>query len=833
MSNYYTNVQSWGKFLYIRESNGNKFKIDSFHPRIWVTSQNPESPFKTIEGLPVEEFDAGDIKECNDFVRNHQDIENFSVYGTIQPHYQYISQNYTKIEPKIEDIIIAYIDIETTCENGFPDIATANEQIVAISILLTNLKKNIVFGYGEYNKELENAVFVKCVDEEDLLHKFLELWITNMPDIVSGWNTTFFDIPYLVNRITRLFGENTAKKLSPWKILKAKETNIMGSIKNSYEIFGIASLDYLDLYKKFTYKVQESYKLDHIAFVELGQKKLDYKEYGSLHLLYKLDYEKFIEYNVKDVDLIVALEDKMKLIELAVEMAYDAKINFEDVFMALRVWDVIIYNYLLERNIVIPSKENRHKEDIAGGFVKEPLPGMYKWVGSIDLQSLYPHLMMQYSISPDTIVDKVVDVTVDKLVYKKVDTGFLKENNWTMTANGQLFRREKGFLPELMENMFAQRKAFKKKMIDYEKEYESKKNTATKEELKALTNNISKYNNLQMAKKICLNSAYGAMANNFFRHFDKRIAEGITLSGQLSIRWIERKINEYLNRFLETKEVNYVIAVDTDSCYLNFDPIIEKCFKNKTTVEKVDIIDKFCEKKLLPFITKSYEELASYMNAYEQKMIMKRESIADRGIFVAKKRYILNVYDSEGVRYSEPKLKMMGIEAVRSSTPGVCRGKIKEALKLMMTSDNSSLIEFISIFKKEYLTLPVEDIAFPRGVNDLAKYSNNRTIYAKGTPIHVRGSLLFNDNLNKLKLAQDYTKIHSGDKIKFVYLKNQNPLRENIISFPSMLPKEFGLHEYVDYELQFEKTFLDPVTKILDIIGWTSEKKSTLDFFFQ
>ena len=837
MSNCYTNVQSWGKFLYIRESNGEKFKTDNFHPRIWVTSQNPDSTFKTIEGLPVEEFDAGDIKECNEFVRNHQDIENFSVYGTIQPHYQYISQNYTKIEPKIEDIIIAYIDIETTCENGFPDLKTANEAVVSIAIRFSNQEKMLVFGYGTFTKEMDSAIFVQCIDEKDLLLKFLTAWTENYPDIITGWYVKLFDIPYLVTRMTNIIGETKMKKLSPWNIIKSEITTINGQEKVSYNIFGIATLDYIDLYKKFTYTTQESYKLDHIAFVELGQKKLDYKEYGSLHLLYKLDYEKFIIYNVQDVDLIIALEDKMKLLELAIMMAYDAKINFEDVFMALRVWDVIIYNYLLERNIVIPSKELNDKEDIVGGYVKEPIPGMYDWVMTFDLQSLYPHLIMQFSISPDNVVEEErIGVSIDDLVNKKFDTSYIHEKGYAMAANGVLFRRDKkGFLASLMDHMFAQRKEFKKKMIEAEKEFESKKNSASKEELKILINNISKYNNLQMAKKICLNSAYGAFANNFFRHYRKDLAEAITTSGQMTIRWIERKLNEYMNKTLETSGIDYIIAIDTDSVFLNLGPLHTKMMSNKnlTIEKKVDIFNKFSETKLLPFIEKSYEELARYLNAYEQRMVMKRECIADRGIWTGKKRYILNVHDSEGIRYSEPKIKIKGIEAVRSSTPLICRTKIKEALKIIMKSDEATMIEFISSFKKEFFTFKPEDIASPSSANNLQNYSSPSTIYKKATPIHIRGSLLFNNILFKNKLTGKYNKINEGEKVKSVYLKTPNPIRENIITFTNILPEEFGLHLFIDYETQFEKTFLNPLTKILDVINWQQETKSTLDFFFQ
>jgi DNA polymerase elongation subunit (family B) len=837
MNKIYTNIQSWGNTLfvrYIQDSKRDLEKIQDFHPRVWIpaSSSKESTGFQTLSGYPVLEFDAGDIRSTRDFITQNRDIDNFAVYGNIQPEYQWISVACPGAIPwKISDIVIAYVDIETTCENGFPDIGTANEEVIAITLSFSNLKKKIVFGCKEYTKEIQNGIYVKCDSEEKLIEEFLKVWKNNYPDIVSGWNVKFFDIPYLVNRTAKLFGENKIKNYSPWKIMRPETIEIMGKKQQTYDMFGIAILDYLDLYKKFTYTNQESYKLDHIASVELNQKKLDYSEYGSLHLLYKNNWELFIDYNVHDVDLVVALENKMKLIELAITMAYDAKVNFDDVFSQVRMWDVIIYNHLLTKGIVIPDRQESRKESIEGAYVKEPIPGFYNWVVSFDLQSLYPHLIMGGNFSPETIVDKIVSVNIDNLVNKNTDLSILKENNWSMSATGQLYSRDKyGFLPELMDWMFEQRKIYKSKMIQAEKDLEKAK--ASGEPIQDLINDISKYKNLQMAKKIALNSAYGALANKYFRFYNKQIAESITVSGQLAIRWIARKLNEYLNKILKTNNKDYVIAIDTDSCYLNLDPLVGAFFKNKSKEEIIILLDKICSEEINKYIDKSYEELADYVNSYSQKMIMKREAIADRGIWTAKKRYILNVWDSEGVRYAEPKLKIMGIEAVKSSTPSFCRSKIKEGLKIIMSKGQDDLIAFISEVKKEFMKLPPEDIAFPRGVNNLAEYRSREIIYKKGTPIHVRGSLLYNHYIEKMNLSKEYRNINEGDKIKFLYLKEPNNIKENIISFPSILPKELNLHSFIDYDMQFKKTFIEPLSIILDAIKWNFEKKSTLDSFF-
>ena len=337
-----------------------------------------------------------------------------------------------------------------------------------------------------------------------------------------------------------------------------------------------------------------------------------------------------------------------------------------------------------------------------------------------------------------------------------------------------------------------------------------------------------------MAKKIALNSAYGAVGNQYFRYYKVENAEAITLSGQVSIRWIENKVNGYLNKLLSTEEIDYVVASDTDSIYINFGPLVDKFFSHKTDdkAKVVTILDQICQDKLEPFIEQSYEELASYVNAYDQKMQMKRENIADRGIWTAKKRYILNVWDSEGVRYEDPKLKIMGIEAVKSSTPAPCRTMIKDALKLMMSGTEEDVIDFIDKSRDKFKKLPPEEIAFPRTVNNVDKYRAHSTIYDKGTPIHARGALLFNHYIKEKKLDNKYSLINNGEKIKFCYLKKANPIRENVISFISDFPRELGLDKYIDYELQFQKAFLEPVKVILDAIGWNVEKTVNLELFF-
>ncbi len=431
---------------------------------------------------------------------------------------------------------------------------------------------------------------------------------------------------------------------------------------------------------------------------------------------------------------------------------------------------------------------------------------------------------MQYNISPETLWEtRHPSASVEGILSKKT----VIDGEFAVCPNGAQFRKDvRGFLPELMEKIYTERTVYKKKMLAAKQKYEDTKNPK-------LLKDIATFNNIQMARKIQLNSAYGAIGNEYFRYYKLENAEAITLSGQVSIRWIQDGLNEYLNKILKTDD-DYVIAVDTDSVYLNLGPLVEKVFegREKTTESIVSFLDKICQMEFQKYIENSYEALAKYVNAYEQKMFMARENIADRGIWTAKKRYILNVWDSEGVRYQEPKLKMMGIEAVKSSTPAPCRQMIKDVLKLIMTQTEDEVIDFIEDCRKTFKSLPPEEIAFPRTCTNVDKYKATSTIYCKGTPIHARGALLFNHYIKKNNLSQKYSYINNGEKIEFCYLKKPNTLQENVISFIQEFPKELGLDKYVDYDLQFEKSFLEPLKIILQSVGWSAERTTNLESFF-
>lgn len=844
MTKFYTNVLCVGNnILYRGVKDGRRIKLKiAYEPTLYLPSKKP-TQFKSLLGEYLEPMKFENIRECRDFNKRYEEVGNFKIYGNSNFPYAFIADEHKgMVEWDQDSISTAVIDIEVGSENGFPDPYIAQEPITAICIKYVG-GQTIVFGCGDYEKQ-GDEIYIKCSDETTLIKKFFQLWQDKCPDIISGWNIKFFDIPYIYNRTTRLLGEDEAKKLSPWNIVNQRKVMAMGRENIAYEMLGVATWDYIELYRWYAPggKSQESYKLDNIANVEIGENKLSYDEYDNLHQLYRLNYQKFIEYNIKDVELILRLDEKLKLFELGLTLAYDTKTNYEDIFAQTRMWDSLIYSYLIEKNIVVPPKIISQKDDrFEGAYVKDPQVGRHDWVASFDLNSLYPHLMMQYNISPEMIVEpadytdemrRIIQrgVSVDKLLNKEVDLSEL--NGVTITPNGQFFRTEQqGFLPKMLQEMYEDRKVYKKKMLGAKAEYEKETDPTKKYEIKK---RIARYDNLQLAKKVSLNSAYGAMGSQYFRFYDLRQALGVTTAGQLSIRWIENKLNQFMNKLIETKDVDYVIASDTDSIYLRLGELVSKFGYDKldSPTKTIGIMDKICEQKIQPFIDKSYQELAQYVKAFEQKMQMKREGLSDKGIWTAKKRYILNVYNNEGVQYAEPQMKVMGLEMVKSSTPSAIREKMKETISLMLRGTEEDVQNFIENFRKDFKKLPPEEISFPRGLNGLKEYSDSVMLYKKGTPIHVKGAILYNYYLKQKGLTKQYPLIQEGEKLKFTYLKQPNPFKDTVISYPVRLPKEFGIHDFIDYDMQFDKAYLEPVKIILDCIGWNHEKVNTLDGFF-
>jgi len=826
---FYTCVNRYGKNILYRGYDLNTGKRVTgkvpYSPTLYLPSQK-ESKYKSLDGVNVVPRRFDHIRDAMKFIDQHSEIENFKIYGNQNFVAQFI---YDKFPQKIEFdqrlVNITSIDIEVaTNDDGFPRPEEAKQPVTAITVKNANDSVYYVWGLKDYDptKNTDHTIeYTKCDSEADLLIKFLDHWDSDAhsPDIITGWNTQLFDIPYMVNRIGRVLGTEMVNKLSPWRVVNQRTVMLMRKPREAYILTGIQQMDYLDLFKKFayTYGEQENYRLDTVANSVLGERKLSYEEFSDLDDLYERDYQLFIDYNIRDVELVDRMEEKLGLITLAMTMAYRGGVNYGDTFGTTAIWDTIIYRYLMNRNIVVPPNEDTHKSNYEGAYVKDPQVGLHNWVTSFDLNSLYPSIIVQYNMSPETMIgDSNVDgVTVDRCLQSEVSNS----PGEALAANGARFRTDvRGVIPEIISSYYDERKVVKKAMLD-----KQKNNVGSTDPDAA--RDIGQLENEQMSIKILLNSLYGAMANKYFRYFSMRMADGITASGRMAIQWAERAVNQYMNKINETSDVDYIIAIDTDSLYVNMGSLVDKFNPSNP----VDFIDSVCRDKIEGVISESYDQMYRQFGGYENRMEMSREVIADRGIWTAKKRYILNVHDNEGVRYADPKLKIMGIEAIKSSTPSVCRTGLKELFKVIISGSEEKSQEAVQTFKSHFKTLPPEDVSFPRSISDIDKWADPVTVHQLGTPIHVRGALVYNKWVDGYGNGHKYQKITGGDKVKFTYLKMPNPVRSNVISYPAYLPPEMGVHKYIDYDKQFEKSFVGPIRPIFDAIGWQVEKQNTLE----
>ena len=839
--NFYTSVNRYGNSILYRgiEDGERVAKKVKYMPTLFVNATH-ETGWYNLQNQPVLPKTFDTMRDAKDFMKQYEGVDNYTVYGTTNYVTQYINDRFPDA-PKFDrdKVNVTSIDIEVASDEGFPFVEQAAHPV--ISITMKNNIDNIyrVWGLYDYNEDdctvegVDAIQYIKCKDEIDLLLSWLAYWHDPKycPDIVTGWNTRLFDFPYLINRVKNIIGGDVYKKFSPWGIVDQRNIMMARGEVIAYEMAGIQQLDYYDLFTKFgyTYGMQESYKLDHIAHVVLGERKLSYDEHGSLHGLYKHDFQKFIDYNIKDVQIVDRLEEKMGLITLAMTMAYRGGVNYSETFGTVQIWDSILYRLLFKQQIACPPKFSKEKVPYPGAYVKDPQTGMHDWVVSFDLNSLYPMIIVQYNMSPETVLPGKEHLGLDPVEKLLSDAEVNIPEGTTMAASGVKFSKDQvGIIPAIIKQYYNERRLIKKAMLDTKQEYE---NTPTKR----LENKMTILENQQMSIKILMNSLYGALGNKHFRYFNNHVAEAITTSGQLSIRWAENAINKEMNAALETDDKDYVIAIDTDSLYVNMNELVKK-FNPK---DPVKFLDKICREHFEGVLEKSYAVLAKKLDVMENRMEMSREVIANRGVWIAKKRYILNVHNNEGVQYAEPKMKMMGVDAVRSSTPQVCRDKFKKIFKVIIDEGETATQRFIADFKKEWKQLPPESVSFPRGCNISKKkdgvpftWADKKTIYKKACPIHVRGALLYNHYIKQAGLEQKYEIIQNGEKIKFVYLKTPNSIKENVIAYANDLPKELDLHRFVDYNKQYEKAFVDPIKHLLDALNWDVEPVATLEDFF-
>lgn len=829
---YYSNVARWGDTLLVRGiRDGQEFRTKvAYEPTIYIESHdNKDYGYKNIEGRNLKPLDPMKMKEATAFAKDHED-SNLKVYGFPHYHSQYCLENYPQAEDDWDrgDIRVFNIDIEVYSDEGFPNARDANYPVTAICVHDSATDKFVTFGLGNWfateselpDEIIDRVVYIPCETELQLFDRFMKFYRDCCPQVITGWNTNTFDIPYLYNRMANL-GLNP-KHLSPWDVTTIREVPTNHGSVQVVNILGIDNLDYLAMYRKN--KVQESYRLDHIASIELKEKKLDYSEVSGLHQLYKTNFQKFIDYNIQDVNLVNRLDEKLGLINVQISIAYKAGVNFEEVNGTVRTWDSLINKELwAEKKIPhfnIESIDTR--ASLPGGHVKDPQVGKHGWCLSFDLNSLYPHLIMQYNISPETLHKTYKAFPMEDQhgrVRKMLNRDPITDAplNHAIAASGYAFdKSQEGIVPRVMRQLYDTRKRVKKEMLRKQ----------------AAGEDYAKEHLTQYTIKILLNSGYGALTNKFYRWFDIRLGESITLSGQFVIQTAEQALNKWMNKVMQTEGEDYIIAIDTDSNYINVQPLVDKFFPDKSKEELIDILDKIANEQIQKALDKGWDDVADYQNVYAQKMVMEREAIASSAFWTAKKRYAMAVWDMEGVRMKEPYLKIQGLEAIRSSTPTSCRESLLEMIKLTLLTDEDTVQKFIADFKEHYKTLPMEDIAFPRTMNNLNKYTQPDG-FMKGTPPHVKGAIQFNRMLGVKGVEKDYELMKDGEKGKFCWLLEPNNVGTPVLSFGYVIPDEFDVRKYVDYEKMFEKTIIDPMKGILDPIGWQPVKTLTLMDFFQ
>lgn len=910
MSNqFYTNIDTRGNKVFLRyvEEGEHKAEVIEFAPELYIKTNDPsKADAISMHDEPLQAVQFDDHREMQKFVQQYKDVDGFSVYGTESILNQFVSRVYpgtVSYDPRL--IKGAIVDIETfsgdiefqedgsvkVIDGPFPDPETAEFPVNLITLHFNQDDTFYVWGLetfkghklGTYVHNPESrvgklkVVYFGFDDEHEMLCHYVDFWNKTAFNYWSGWNVETFDNPYLTHRIEKICGESYKKKLSPWNMVQ--KNTIQGSWGKESTVFdyiGIQMLDYLQLFDKHAFMNPDNMKLDTVAQAVLGEGKVDYKDEGNLNTLYVRNYQKAVEYNIVDVNLIVLMNNKKRFFELTFTLAYLCKSNYQDTLGTVKPWSALTYSMLYDKG-VRPKIKSVYEGDtqFGGGFVRDIKGGRFRWTVSCDLNSLYPHLIQQYNLGSETIIEPedlpaevraIPNFSLDDLVNKRVDLSALKKYNICMTANRAFFKRgKKSIFNEKTRQIYADRKAVKKEMLKLEQELVDLEALIEKEgmtpereaKVAELEIGIASKDAHQHSLKILMNSLFGAIGNKWFKEcFDIRVAEGITLSGKLSILWIARKLDEYLNNVLKTGETrhrihhinrpaetklevmsghNYAIYQDTDSCYLDMSKLVDKMFtkeQQKNEVEKiVNFLDNLFQKKIEPYIDQCYQELAEYMNADDQRMFMKREVIAPAAIWTSKKRYTMLVADSEGVRYL-PKMyhKTVGLDAVKAQFPKHCREWMLEGYKIALEGTEEQIQEMVSAKKKEFFALPIEKIATPSGVNGLEKYWDRDTLYKSGTPKHVKASLYHNHFLKKFNV-QGRTMIMSGDKILFVGLKS-NPTGCDTIAFQGSFPEEFNLRRYVDYESNWDKNFIAPMNNLLGAIRWEPTKTATvMDWF--
>lgn len=860
MSKFYVSVGVMDdKVIHVYYENGKRRESEVlFKPMLgkMVANPDPEKEYEwnDIYGNPLQWKRFDNIAKYRHFIDEYEEVD---FYGTMKEDYQFLSEAY----PGAIDYDLSYIrpyliDIEIDSSDGFANVDDADKEITSISLKDQRGNRYFVMATKPWEAvktclkdsagpwiDLDKVKFYHCKTEEDMFKTLRRIIRKEKPDMLVGFYAKMFDFPYIIKRGRYVMGKDYMNGFSPFGFttVKKKTDKLSGRIIDFFtKIEGIPLLDFQLMYKKFVYTPREMYSLDYLAEQELGDTKLDYSEYDTLNEMWEKDPQKYIDYNIWDVELIDLLDQKLGLIDLTCTIAYFAKTNFVDTLGTVGVWDSIFFNTLKEKKVMIPPKHVSEKEDYAGAYVYQPETEIHDWIISVDLKSLYPHVQQQYNISPEALLgDRRMEWDVD--IEQDLDDRYLNEEfkapkNAIMAANGCFFRKDKeGIVPGLLRTIYDNRVVAKKEMIEWKQKLQAWKeehkidvktdfNDYSKDgdpkligEWAEFEKHISTKNNYQMAMKILMNSEYGALANVHFRYYDVRLASAITLSAQLALKWAAKKV---MGHPLRKKYKWDLIYGDTDSLYLSVKYVVDQIRLRNEGISDKDLIkqvNSFVAKIIQPILSDGYEELAAYVNANENRMFMNHEKTITNALWTSKKRYALNVLWDEGVTYDKPKLKVKGIEIVRSSTPKIIRDALKESVAIML-EDETKLLDFVKEQKAKFKDNDVLNVAFPRSANNIEDYliekSDGSLAYKKGSPIGVRAAIIYN---NLVRTKEGWPQINSGEKIKFVYLMKPNTFDENVIGFIRRIPEE--AIKYVDWDLQFEKTFLSVIKNIYTKMG--------------
>lgn len=856
---FYTSVRKWGSKVLVRKitDSGSLAEEVPYRPILFIRdhSQSPNTEWvDMIHRRPVGPVKYDSIKDFQSALESLR--PEGLAFGQDNIELQAIAHLFPgDITYDITKIRLARLDIEVSAEDGFPAPEFADSPVTAITLHDSIDDRYYVWTTKPWAPEasvLEKSILDKvtynfCDSESQLLTLFIQRWSERTPHAYSGWNSDGFDMPYLVNRIEKLLGVDTVERLSPFRVVRKEiGTDHYGRTEVSVDIFGVPGVDLLRLYKKFTFKPRENYRLGTILYVELKESKISYEEEGSLRNLEKVNPQKYIDYNIKDVVGVVRLDDKRRLTELAFSLAYMAKINFDDISSPVRTWDSMIYNELL-KDKVVPPIPSRHGEKVQyeGAYVKEPRPGMSEWVCSFDLASLYPSIIRQWNMCPSTLAPEKslpYGTYVEDILSETPDSPVIvaaRENpGHSFCSNGVAFRNDhQGVFPKLVERLYNERVLAKNKMLSGKKEVERLKGSgASKEEIRRAELEIGGAKTRQEAIKVLLNSLYGAAGNVWFRFFDIRIAEGITRNGRLVITWIEKFVNQFLNQVIGSDGKDYCLAIDTDSNYYTLEPLVAKFVAEPKTTEKVlKFLQGACDGIEARAIGPATVKLQTMLNCRENVMQMKREVIATRGFWTAAKNYALNVLDNEGVVYSEPEVKVTGLALVKASTPETCRIALEKAVKLILQgAGTDQVVEFIGAYRKEFFALPPEEVSSTISVSSVkASTDTDGWPLQKGPTQQARAAVTYNKLLDIHGLTNSYLPIAEGDKIKILSLKKPNIARSShVVAFVTVFPREFGLMDALDYEQMFQRSFLTPLESMCRVLGIDTEAKVDLGGFF-